>query len=87
MSDPTANFATPRMASAALFVNGDRVFLVHKTYANGWDDGYWFRDASVSATDMERVGAVWELGIPSANYGGDPRRGSCGYYRHPGDLA
>jgi 8-oxo-dGTP diphosphatase len=37
VSDPTATFATPRIAAGVLFVNGDRILLVHKTYANGWD--------------------------------------------------
>ena len=37
VSDPTATFATPRIAAGALFVDGDRILLVHKTYANGWD--------------------------------------------------
>ena len=37
MSDPTATFATPRIASGALFVDGDRILLVRKTYGNGWD--------------------------------------------------
>jgi 8-oxo-dGTP pyrophosphatase MutT (NUDIX family) len=30
-------FASPRLAAGALFVDGDRVLLVHKTYGNGWD--------------------------------------------------
>ncbi len=37
MSDPTATFATPRIASGALFVDGDLILLVRKTYGNGWD--------------------------------------------------
>jgi 8-oxo-dGTP diphosphatase len=37
VSDPTATFATPRIAAGALFVHGDRILLVHKTYGNGWD--------------------------------------------------
>ena len=37
MTDPAAKFATPRIAAGALFVDDDRVLLVHKTYANGWD--------------------------------------------------
>ena len=37
MSDPTATFATPRIAAGALFVADDRILLVHKTYGNGWD--------------------------------------------------
>ena len=37
VSDPTATFATPRIGAGALFVNDDRILLVHKTYGNGWD--------------------------------------------------
>ena len=37
MSDPAATFATPRIAAGALFVDGDRILLVRKTYGNGWD--------------------------------------------------
>ncbi|PKV99579.1 ADP-ribose pyrophosphatase YjhB (NUDIX family) [Amycolatopsis echigonensis] len=37
MSDPTEKFATPRVAAGALFVDGDRVLLVRKTYGNRWD--------------------------------------------------
>jgi 8-oxo-dGTP diphosphatase len=37
VSDPTAKFATPRIAAGALFVDGDHILLVHKTYGNGWD--------------------------------------------------
>ena len=37
VSDPTATFATPRIASGALFVDGDRILLVRKTSGNGWD--------------------------------------------------
>ncbi|MFD4673727.1 NUDIX domain-containing protein [Lentzea sp. NPDC058450] len=38
MGTDSDRFATPRMASGALFVDAqDRVLLVHKTYSNGWD--------------------------------------------------
>ena len=37
MQDPTASFATPRLASGALFVDHNRIFLVHKTYGIQWD--------------------------------------------------
>jgi hypothetical protein len=37
VSDPTAKFATPRIAAGAMFVDRDRILLVHKTYGNGWD--------------------------------------------------
>jgi len=37
VSNPTATFATPRVASGVLFIDDDRILLVHKTYGNGWD--------------------------------------------------
>ena len=37
MNDPAASFATPRIAAGALFVDGDQVLLVRKTYGNRWD--------------------------------------------------
>lgn len=37
MSDPAATFATPRVAAGALFVDGDQMLLVRKTYGNRWD--------------------------------------------------
>lgn len=51
MTDPAANFATPRIAAGALFVSQDRVLLVHKTYRNGWDipGGYADRGESPAA--------------------------------------
>jgi 8-oxo-dGTP pyrophosphatase MutT (NUDIX family) len=49
------NFATPRLASGALFVRDDTVLLVHKTYGNGWDvpGGYVDRGESPAAA-LER---------------------------------
>lgn len=37
MSSPDEEFATPRIAAGALFVDGGRVLLVRKTYGNRWD--------------------------------------------------
>jgi 8-oxo-dGTP diphosphatase len=37
VSDPATKLATPRIASGALFVDADRLLLVHKTYGNGWE--------------------------------------------------
>ena len=37
MSSVAEEFATPRMAAGALFVDGGRVLLVRKTYGNRWD--------------------------------------------------
>jgi 8-oxo-dGTP diphosphatase len=35
--DPPDKFATPRLASGALFVNGELVLLVRMTFGNHWD--------------------------------------------------
>jgi len=63
MSDPTEKFATPRLASGALFVDTDKVLLVHKTYGNRWDipGGYVDRGES-PAFACERE-LLEELGI------------------------
>jgi 8-oxo-dGTP pyrophosphatase MutT (NUDIX family) len=51
MTDPTEKFATPRIAAGALFVDGDRVLLVRKTYGHRWDipGGYVDRGESPAA--------------------------------------
>jgi 8-oxo-dGTP diphosphatase len=54
--DPAARFATPRIASGALFVDQDRLLLVHKTYGDTWDipGGYVDRGESpASACERE----------------------------------
>lgn len=54
--DPSDQFATPRLASGALFVNDEMVFLVRKTYGNHWDipGGYVDRGESpASACERE----------------------------------
>jgi 8-oxo-dGTP pyrophosphatase MutT (NUDIX family) len=56
MGNPASRFAAPRLASGALFADDDRIFLVHKTYANGWDipGGYVDRGESpASACERE----------------------------------
>jgi 8-oxo-dGTP diphosphatase len=56
MDDPAADFATPRLASGALFVDGSKVFLIRKTYGNHWDlpGGYVERGESpASACERE----------------------------------
>jgi 8-oxo-dGTP diphosphatase len=54
-ADPTAHFATPRVAAGALFATDDAVLLVHKTYSNGWDLPGGYVDIGESpATACER---------------------------------
>ncbi|HEY6314126.1 MAG TPA: NUDIX hydrolase [Streptosporangiaceae bacterium] len=56
MEDPAAKFATPRLASGALFVDYDKILLVRKTYGNHWDipGGYVDRGESpASACERE----------------------------------
>ncbi len=57
MSDPTEKFATPRIAAGALFVDGDRVLLVRKTYGNRWDipGGYVDRGESPATACRREV--------------------------------
>ncbi|WP_414943372.1 NUDIX domain-containing protein [Amycolatopsis sp. cmx-11-32] len=63
MTDPTEKFATPRIAAGALFVDGDRVLLVRKTYGNRWDipGGYVDRGESPAAACARELRE--ELGI------------------------
>jgi 8-oxo-dGTP pyrophosphatase MutT (NUDIX family) len=63
VSDPAAKFATPRIAAGALFVDGDRILLVHKTYGNGWDiPGGYVETGESPATACQRE-VKEELGI------------------------
>jgi 8-oxo-dGTP diphosphatase len=63
VSDPAANFATPRVSAGALFTDGDRVLLVHKTYGNGWDIPGGYVDAGESPAAACRRELKEELGI------------------------
>jgi 8-oxo-dGTP diphosphatase len=63
VTDPADRFATPRIAAGALFVDGDRILLVHKTYGNGWDIPGGYADMGESpAAACERELAE-ELGL------------------------
>lgn len=67
MTDPTASFATPRVAAGALFLDGrGRVLLVHPTYKDTWDipGGYVERAESPAAACRRELKE--ELGIDRA---------------------
>ena len=67
MTDPTASFATPRVAAGALFLDDqDRVLLVHPTYKDTWDipGGYVERGESPAAACRRELKE--ELGIDRA---------------------
>lgn len=64
MTDPSASFATPRVAAGVLFFDGQgRVLLVHPTYKDTWDipGGYVERGESPAAACRRELKE--ELGI------------------------
>jgi 8-oxo-dGTP diphosphatase len=63
VSDPASKFATPRIASGALFVDDDRILLVHKTYGNGWDIPGGYADNSESPALACQRELAEELGL------------------------
>jgi 8-oxo-dGTP diphosphatase len=63
MSDPASKFATPRMAAGALFISGDRVLLVRKTYGNRWDIPGGYVDIGESPAAACQRELKEELGI------------------------
>lgn len=63
MTDPAAQFATPRVAAGALFVRPGEVLLVRKTYGYRWDipGGYVDRGESPAAACQRELRE--ELGV------------------------
>jgi 8-oxo-dGTP diphosphatase len=61
--DPAARFATPRIASGALFVDQSRILLVRKTYGNTWDIPGGYVDRSESPASACARELREELGI------------------------
>lgn len=63
MAGLTDNFAQPRLAAGALFVDDDRVLLVHKTYGNGWDIPGGYVDSGESPASACEREVHEELGL------------------------
>lgn len=63
MDDPAARFASPRLASGALFADRGRILLVRKAYGNRWDipGGYVDRGESPAAACEREIRE--ELGL------------------------
>jgi ADP-ribose pyrophosphatase YjhB (NUDIX family) len=63
MTDSAEDFATPRMAAGALFINEDRVLLVRKTYGNRWDIPGGYINHGESPADACRREVLEEIGL------------------------
>jgi len=63
VTNPADYFATPRVAAGALFVDGDRVVLVRKTYGERWDIPGGYVDRSESPAQACRREIREELGL------------------------
>ena len=63
MTNPADKFATPRLAAGALFVDGDRILLVRKTYGNRWDIPGGYVDHGESPASACEREVCEELGL------------------------
>lgn len=63
IQDPADRFATPRIASGALFVDDSSILLVRKTYGNIWDIPGGYVDSSESPASACERELREELGI------------------------
>ncbi|RDI46200.1 NUDIX domain-containing protein [Nocardia mexicana] len=63
MPDADERFARARLAAGALFVRGNRILLVHKTYGNGWDIPGGYVEPGESPAEACRREVNEELGI------------------------
>ncbi len=61
--DPAGRFATPRIASGALFVDDSSILLVRKTYGNIWDIPGGYVDSGESPASACERELREELGI------------------------
>lgn len=67
MQDPSVKFAMPRLASGVLFADsGGRIFLVRKTYGNGWDIPGEYVDRGESPASACEREVREELGLDRA---------------------
>ncbi|MGW4718399.1 NUDIX domain-containing protein [Nocardia sp. NPDC004260] len=66
MTDSADDFATPRMAAGALFIDGDRVLLVRKTYGNKWDIPGGYINHGESPAEACRREVREEIGLDRA---------------------
>lgn len=66
MEYPADKFATPRLASGALFIDRDKILLVRKTYGNHWDIPGGYVDPGESPASACEREVLEELGLHKA---------------------